>query len=190
MSGIRVVGLQAARAGTRTIDGEAVLTAIDKRPLNGAAVVGPLGLQGDEQADPRFHGGPDKAVYAYPSEHYGFWSRERAEAGVEGDLAHGNVGENLTLAGLLEADVWIGDVLQFAHCRLRVTEPRVPCFKFNAAMGFNQAAKRMAQSGFCGFYLAVEQAGSIQVGETAQLIAGARELSIPERFQRIMFKAR
>ena len=74
------------------------------------------------------------------------------------------MGENLTLAGLLETDVWLGDVLQFPHCRLRVEQPREPCFKFNAAMGFNTAAKAMVQSGFCGFYLSVLSAGSVQRG--------------------------
>ena len=189
MSSIRVLGLQSARVRTVLIDGEAVPTAIHKQAIDGAATVGPLGLGGDEQADPKHHGGPSKAVYAYPSEHYPFWQQARDSAGVAGALAHGAVGENLTLAGLLENGVWIGDVLQFPDCRLRVTEPRIPCFKFNAAMGFNQAVKRMAQSGLCGFYLAVEVPGTLRVGDTATVVPGARELSIPARFQAIMFKS-
>ena len=93
------------------------------------------------------HGGLDKAVYAYPAEHYDFWRDARQQAGVadiDTQLAYGALGENLTLQGLLEADVWVGDVLRFTDCELRVTQPREPCYKFNAAMGFSGAAKAMA----------------------------------------------
>jgi MOSC domain-containing protein YiiM len=137
------------------------------------------------------HGGLEKAVYAYPTEHYGFWRAQRAEAGVAGiddQLPWGAMGENLTLAGLLETDVWVGDVLAFANCTLRVAQPREPCFKFNAAMGFNTAVKAMAQSGFCGYYLSVDQPGTVLVGEGFVLHPGPRRVSIPERFNAKMFK--
>jgi MOSC domain-containing protein YiiM len=116
---------------------------------------------------------------------------QRAQAGLDGiddQLAFGAMGENLTLSGLLEADVWVGDVLEFAHCTLRVDQPREPCFKFNAAMGFNTAVKAMAQSGFCGFYLSVDQPGTLQAGESFVLHQGPRRVSIPERFNAKMFK--
>ena len=125
----------------------------------------PLGLLGDEQADPSVHGGLDKAVYAYPTEHYPFWIEERtkhASLGFSSDLAWGAMGENLSVQGLLESQIWLGDLLQFEHCTLRVTQPREPCFKFNAAMGFNTAVKRMAETGFCGFYLAVDIPGQLR----------------------------
>jgi MOSC domain-containing protein YiiM len=133
----------------------------------------------------------EKAVYAYPSEHYAFWQAERQRAGVGGidaELAPGAMGENLTLRGLLETDVWVGDVLRFANCALRVEQPREPCYKFNAAMGFNTAVKAMAQSGFCGFYLSVDQPGTVEAGESFALIPGPRRIGIPERFNAKMFK--
>ena len=108
--------------------------------------------------------------------------------GIDDALSPGALGENLTLQGLLEADVWVGDVLQFANCALRVTQPREPCFKFNASLGFNPASKQMAQTGYCGFYLAVDQPGTVQAGETATLVPGPRRASIPERFQAKLFK--
>jgi MOSC domain-containing protein YiiM len=77
-------------------------------------------------------------------------------------------------------------VLEFENCTLRVTDPREPCFKFNATMGFNTAAKAMAQSGFCGFYLAVDKAGTIAAGESFLLKAGSRQMSIPSRFATLM----
>jgi MOSC domain-containing protein YiiM len=98
------------------------------------------------------------------------------------------MGENLTLDGLLETDVWVGDVLRFAHCVMRVSQPREPGYKFNAAMGFNTAVKEMALSGFCGFYLSVDEPGTVQAGEPFELLRGPRRVSVPERFQARMFK--
>jgi len=169
--------------------GQGLVSAIRKRARPGAVAVGPLGLAGDEQADPSVHGGLSKAVYAYPQEHYAFWQTVRGQAKVAGELQPGDCGENLTLAGLLESQVWIGDVLRFADCELVVSEPRYPCFKFNAHMGFNQAAKLMTQSAWCGFYLAVKREGTLVAGEGFELIAGPREVGIVELFKAKM-KAR
>ena len=93
------------------------------------------------------------------------------------------MGENLTLTGLLEADAFVGDQLRFANCVLAISEPRKPCFKFDAIMGFKQATKMMAQSGYCGFYLSVIQDGSIRAGESYEIIPGRREVSIAELFR-------
>ncbi len=190
-SSYSVIGVQVAQARKVMISGRIHLSAIHKTRVDGPVLAGPLGLNGDEQADLSVHGGLEKAVYAYPSEHYAFWNNEREKAGVGGldsPIAHGALGENLTLSGLLEANVWVGDVLKFANCVFRVEQPREPCFKFNAAMGFNTAVKAMAQSGWCGFYLSVDTPGTVQAGESFQLMAGPRRVSIPERFQAKMFK--
>ncbi len=186
-----VVGVQTASARKVRIGERLILTAIHKTAASGPLGVQALGLDGDEQADLSVHGGLDKAVYAYPSEHYGFWREQRAQAGVAGlddALPWGSMGENLSLQGLLEVDVWVGDCLRFPHCTLRVTQPREPCYKFNAAMGFNQAVKAMAQSGRCGFYLAVDVPGTISAGESFELVPGSRQVSIRERFAAKVFK--
>ena len=186
-----VLGIQVAQARKVVISGRSILTGIHKTPIVGPVAVAALGLLGDEQADLSVHGGLDKAVYAYPAEHYDFWRDARQQAGVadiDTQLAYGALGENLTLQGLLEADVWVGDVLRFTDCELRVTQPREPCYKFNAAMGFNMASKLMAKSGFCGFYLAVDVPGTIRSGEPFELLAGSRRLGIPESFNAKMFK--
>jgi MOSC domain-containing protein YiiM len=187
----QLVSLQIASARRVMIHGRSVLTAIHKQAVNNAVEVKRLGLTGDEQADLSVHGGLDKAIYAYPSEHYAFWRQAREQAGVSGiddALPFGSMGENLSLSGLLESELWVGDVLQFADCALRVTQPREPCYKFNAAMGFAGAAKAMAQSGLCGFYLAVNQSGQLTPGESFELVTGPRRLSIPEMFKAKMFK--
>ena len=128
--------------------GRATRTAITKTPVEGRAEVRPLGLAGDEQADLSVHGGLSQALYAYPSEHFPFWQTVRAQARVtlwDEALAPGTMGENLTLAGLLENQVWVGDLLRFPQCSLAVSAPRQPCHKFNAAMGFTQAGKLMVR---------------------------------------------
>ena len=181
-----VASVQVAQARKVAIAGRSILTAIHKTAVMGSVEVKPLGLHGDEQADLSVHGGLEKAVYAYPAEHYAFWITVRGQAKL-GPLP-GVVRENLTLNGLLESDVWVGDVLRFPDCVLRVEQPREPCFKFNAAMGFNTAVKIMAQSGFCGFYLSVDTPGTVQAGVSFELLHGPRHVSIPQRFAAKMFK--
>ncbi|TNO75923.1 MOSC domain-containing protein, partial [Campylobacter coli] len=103
-------------------------------------------------------------------------------AGWGEPLPHGMLGENLTIEGLLEADVWIGDVLRFPDCDLAVSEPRHPCFKFQHVMGFKHATKMMVQSGFCGFYLAVRRPGTLAAGDELAALPGPREVNIRELF--------
>lgn len=184
--GFTVQSVNVSRAAELTIDDRPVMTGIVKRGVPGPVAVGTLGLAGDEQADLSVHGGLSKAVYAYPAEHYPFWQTVRAQAGVApwGDvLPPGSMGENLTLNGLLENQVWIGDVLRFADCELAVSEPRFPCFKFNAVMGFNRAAKLMTANAWCGFYLAVRSPGRLAAGERFELVPGPREVGITELFR-------
>lgn len=183
---IIVSSVNVGRARAIEVGGCRILSAIGKRPAAGAVAVHATGLDGDEQADPTVHGGLAKAVYAYPSEHYGFWQTVRAQARVApwGEaLAPGAMGENLALAGLLEAELWIGDRLRLPGCVLAVSEPRLPCFKFNAVMGFAQASTLMVQSGYCGFYLAVVEPGVVTAGDAVELIAGPREVGLRELFR-------
>lgn len=182
----RLLSLNLGRVQPLKIGPASVASAIAKRPVDGPVAVRPLGLAGDEQADLSVHGGLAKAVYAYPHEHYPVWRTLRAQAGVAPwDQAPGPglLGENLTLTGLLEADAYIGDVLRFPDCALAVSEPRLPCHKFGAAIGFAQAVKMMMQSGLCGFYLAVREPGSLAAGQSYLLEPGPRELSIATLFR-------
>jgi len=183
---MKVLSVNAAAAEVRSIQGRKVATAISKRPVPGRIAVQALGLAGDEQADLSVHGGLRKAVYAYPAQHYAFWQTVRAQARVslwDEILPWGSMGENLTIEGLDETRLWIGDELHLPGCRLAVTEPRQPCFKFNAAMGFAQASKLMQQSGYCGAYLVVLQAGEAGAGDEVRQVSGPRELSLLELFR-------
>lgn len=183
---IQLISVNVGLARTLSIDGREELTAIDKRGVDGAVSVRTLGLAGDEQADPTLHGGLNKAVYAYPYEHYAFWQVVRAQAKVaawDQQLAPGAMGENLTLRGLLETDMWIGDFLRLPNCTLAISEPRLPCPKFDAVMGFKQASKLMLQSGYCGCYLTVIEPGTLRAGDAVTLLPGPREVNLAELFR-------
>ncbi len=178
---MQLLSVNIASAKPLLASGRKVLSAIGKRAVSGATAVERMGLLGDEQADLSVHGGLDKALYAYPVEHYGFWRAARREYGAsmfDEDLPHGFMGENLTISGLLETAVFVGDELIFANCRLRVEAPREPCFKFAAVMGFAQSGKLMVQEARCGFYLSVVETGRLLSGESFTLVPGARRLSI------------
>ncbi len=179
---VRTVSIGAAKR-LRVGGGRTVLSGIRKTPVMGAVAVGPLGLAGDEQGDLNVHGGLHKAVYAYPMEHLPFWEAARRAHAVslfDEALPPGFMGENLLIEGVLEHDIWIGDFLRLDHCVLRVTAPREPCGKFTAIMGFPGAGRLMVQGARCGFYLAVEQPGTIQAGQVFTVVAGRRELRIDD----------
>ncbi len=194
MSHRRVLSVNVGSAQPLDVGGgRSVLSGIGKRAVEGDVRFAPLGLAGDEQADPSVHGGLEKAVYAYPVEHYAFWQTVRAQAGLQpwGEaLPGGFMGENLTLGGLLEGDMWVGDVLRFARCDLAVSAPRQPCYKFDAVMGFAQATRLMVRSGYCGCYLAVRVPGLIAAGEAFELVPGPRDVGIGELFRSVMAKHR
>ena len=187
-----VVGLNVAHARAVSINGSKVMTAIGKRAVEGERAVLPLGIEGDEQADLSVHGGLGKAVYAYPSEHYPFWKTVRAQAQValwDEELPFGSLGENLTLQGVVESDLWTGDLLCFPGCQLAVSQPRFPCYKFVAAIGFRQAAKLMIDSAWCGAYLAVRVPGTIAAGQSFTIEPGPRQVGITEVFRARMRRA-
>ncbi len=148
-------------------EGRVVTTGIFKRPVAGRVVVRRLNLEGDGQADLRVHGGPSKAAYVYPSEHYPFWRRELPEM----EFAWGMFGENLTTAGLLENEVNIGDRFRIGSVEMIVTQPRIPCYKLNVRFGRKDIVKRFLRSGRSGFYLAVEREGEIGAGDSITRIA-------------------
>src|SRR5712691_9682319 len=141
--------------------GRRVWTSIWKTPKEGRVPVGKVNLEGDKQSDLSVHGGAEKAVYAYPGEHYAFWRTELPDF----DLAWGSFGENLTTEGVLESAVMIGDQIQIGSAQFLVTQPRMPCFKLAIRFGRDDMVKRFLQSGRTGFYLAVLREGDVAAGD-------------------------
>ena len=125
-----------------------------------------LNLDGDRQADLSVHGGPTKAVYAYPAEHYDFWRKELPEM----ELPFGMFGENFTVEGFSESELNIGDEFRVGSAIVRVTEPRLPCYKLGVRFGRSDILKRFLVSERTGFYLAVEQEGEVGAGDEFQMI--------------------
>ena len=136
-----------------------------------------MGLTADEQVDQSVHGGRDKALYAYPVEHWASWSDQFSQA-----IAPGHFGENLTIEGLTEREVFIGDQWQIGQALLQVTEPRIPCDKFCAVMKNPQAARHMVQTGQCGWYLRVIQVAPIHAGQSIEVRPGPRQETIERAF--------
>ena len=148
-------------------NGKLVRTSIFKAPVKGRVRVGALNLRGDEQSDLSVHGGADKAVYAYPSEHYPIWRKELPGM----DLPWAMFGENFTTEGMLEEAVHIGDRLRVGSAEFVVTQPRMPCYKLAIRFGRPDIIKRFLQSGRTGFYLAVLREGDVTAGDSIELLA-------------------
>lgn len=162
---MRILSVQVGRPRDVAWHGKTVRTSIFKHPAEGAVRVGAENLEGDGQADLTVHGGRDKAVYAYPSEHYAFWRRELGEASLD----PGAFGENLTTEGLVETGVCIGDRLRCGTAELVVTQPRIPCFKLGVRFGRPEIVKLFLRSGRSGFYLAVAREGELRAGDPVEL---------------------
>jgi MOSC domain-containing protein YiiM len=143
-----------------------VRTAIFKSPVEGTVAVRKLDLAGDAQADLTVHGGADKAVYAYPHEHYSYWQSHLAGYA----LTPGNFGENLTLSGLTEENIHIGDQVQIGTALFTVTQPRTPCYKLGVRFNREDMTKRFYESRRFGFYLRVLREGSLQAGDALTVV--------------------
>jgi MOSC domain-containing protein YiiM len=165
-------------------NGGSVTTGIFKRPVSGPIRVQRLNLVGDKQADLSAHGGPYKAVYGYPAEHYVYWRNELAED----ELPWGIFGENLTTEGLHEGAVYIGDRYRIGTAELSVTQPRVPCYKLGIRFGRPEMVKRFLNSRRTGFYFAVAQEGEIDRGDRIELVSrDTNSITVAEIFRLYAF---
>lgn len=146
--------------------GEPVSTGIFKEPVTGAVVLRTINLEGDRQSDLSVHGGTFKAVYGYPSEHYGYWKQELPDM----ELPWGMFGENFTTSGLHEAELGIGDKFRVGSAVVMVTQPRMPCYKLGIRFGRADILRRFIASGRPGFYFAVVQEGKVSAGDEIELV--------------------
>jgi MOSC domain-containing protein YiiM len=154
-----------------------VATAIFKQPVAGRVALRDNNLAGDRQADPRVHGGPVKAVYLYPSEHYPYWTAEL----TRDDLAWGMFGENLTTAGVLEEQVRIGDRFRIGSAVLQVTQPRMPCYKLGIRFGRADMVKKFWNAVRPGIYFSVVEEGELEAGDVIeQVAAGPEPISVAD----------
>jgi MOSC domain-containing protein YiiM len=176
---MKLVSVQVGRPRRVRWHGKAVSTGIYKEPVAGRIMLRRDNLDGDQQADLTVHGGWDKTVYVYPSEHYPIWQAELP--GMR--LPYGMFGENFTTEGLDESSVHIGDQFRIGGAVVQVTQPRMPCYKLGIRFGRPDMPKRFHASGRCGFYLAVLQEGEVGTGDVWERIArNEQEVSVIESY--------
>ena len=173
--GMRIISINAGLPREVAWGGKTVTTSIWKEPVSGPVRVSALNIAGDRQSDLTVHGGADKAVYVYPSEHYAFWRRE--VPGVE--LPWGAFGENFTTAGLSE-EFRIGDRLRIGSAEFAVTQPRMPCYKLAIRFGRADIVKRFLKSGRTGFYLSVVREGVVEAGDSIELDSRGESLTVAD----------
>jgi len=162
---MKIISLNVGRPRLVMRNDEPVSTGIYKEPVDGRVMLRTLNLDGDRQADLTVHGGPQKAVYVYPSEHYAFWKRELPDM----DLPWGMFGENFTTEGMFETEINIGDRFRIGSAEVMVTQPRMPCYKLGIRFGRTDIIKRFLASERTGFYLSVLKEGEVGVDDAFEL---------------------
>jgi len=163
---MKIISINVGRPRLVMRNGEPVSTGIFKEPVAGRVMLRTLNLDGDRQADLTVHGGPEKAVYVYPAEHYAFWKRELPDM----ELPWAMFGENFTSEGLLETETHIGDRFRAGSAEMMVTQPRMPCYKLGIRFGRTDIIKRFLASERTGFYFAVLKEGEVGAGDEIELI--------------------
>jgi len=146
-------------------NGNEIITGFFKNSVPGQVKLRRLGLAGDTQADLKVHGGANKAVYAYPSEHYEYWKGR-----LQSNLSWGYFGENLTTQNMLENSVHVGDQFRIGSVEAVVTQPRFPCYKLGVRVGDMSMVRKFQASGRCGFYMAVIKEGKLAEGDVIELV--------------------
>ncbi len=164
----QLLSLQTGKPSTQTFHGKAWTSAIYKAPVLGRLALSFANVDGDAQANLKFHGGPDKAVCAFPAEHYPFWRAELKQNAET--FGYGAFGENFTITGLPEATVCIGDVYAVGSARVQASQPRQPCVNLARKWDFQALPARMQEVGHTGYYLRVLQAGEVGAGDTLTLL--------------------
>ena len=180
---MKLISLNVARPHLMVYKGVTINSGIFKKPVQGRVRLSSSNLDGDRQADLSVHGGPYKAVYAYPSEHYEFWRKELPDA----ELPWGAFGENFTTEGL-EEDLHVGDRFQIGSAVLMVRQPRMPCYKLAAKFQRDDMIERFLRSGRSGFYLSVEHEGEVGAGDSFELLSGSSDSVTIAEMNRLFFR--
>jgi MOSC domain-containing protein YiiM len=161
---MKLISVNAGLPREVTVGDKVVRTSIWKNPVQGRVHVSTLNLDGDQQSDLSVHGGVDKAVYLYPSEHYSYWRAQLPDF----DLPWGAFGENFTADGILEDEIKVGDRIRVGSAEFIVTQPRMPCYKLGIRFNRRDMVKRFLESKHTGFYLAVLREGEVEKGDAIE----------------------
>ncbi len=162
------------------------MSAINKVPVSETLQVSKLGLFGDEQADPRHHGGPEKAIHHYAADHYATWADEFPEIDAN-RLSAGGFGENISTTGLSEAEVCVGDIYQLGTSLVQVSQGRQPCWKLNVRFDVPKMAATVQSTGRTGWYYRVLEEGRVQAGDNVSLVERINPEWSLERIQHVLY---
>ncbi|MDA7025199.1 MOSC domain-containing protein [Bacillus sp. CLL-7-23] len=171
---MKIISINIGKPITIDVNGKEIQTGIYKMQIKKPIYLGKLNFQGDGQADLVHHGGVDKAVCVYPFEHYQYWENE-----LNRKLEYGAFGENLTVTGMLETNIHIGDIFQIGEAIVQVTQPRQPCFKLAKRYDLKDFPIRMQNNGYTGFYFRVLEEGWVTPGSNInRLETNAKQVTI------------
>ncbi|MGX4677332.1 MOSC domain-containing protein [SAR92 clade bacterium H246] len=180
---MKIKSINTSKVTTLDYEGKTITTGIFKKPISKPVIIRKLNIDGDEQADLKHHGGADKAVYAFSADCYDYWCKTLGKE----TLPPGSFGENLTLSGLDESQVHIGDQFIIGECILEVSQPRVPCFKLGIAMGNKKMPKLFIESNRTGIYFRVVKEGLIAKGDAVEHIPAQENLITVQSLFRAVF---
>nr|WP_319510268.1 MOSC domain-containing protein [uncultured Draconibacterium sp.] len=176
---MKIISTNIAKPKTITWKGKEVPTGLYKFSVDGGISLGNQDVLHDHVMDRRYHGGIDKACYLYSSDHYEFWKQLYPDL----EMPWGMFGENLSVEGLQEKEVNIGDTYKIGDVLVQVTQPRQPCFKLQFRFDDNNIVRRFIDSGFSGVYVRVLKKGRVKPGDTMQLVDKKQSLSIHEVYR-------
>jgi MOSC domain-containing protein YiiM len=162
---VEIIALNVGKPHRLIVDGKELITGINKFPVSSPLHLSTVQLEGDGQADLKNHGGVDKALCVYCAEHYPYWEKQ-----LDRKLAYGAFGENITVSGLLESEVGIGDMFALGEAVVQVTQPRQPCFKLAKKHGVIDLPLQVQDTGFTGYYFRVLKEGMLPVEPQLKLI--------------------
>jgi MOSC domain-containing protein YiiM len=178
---MKIISTNIGEPKTINWNGKEVTTGIFKYPVNQPIFLGSEDVENDHVIDRRYHGGVDKACYLYSADHYKYWQTLDPDL----ELPWGIFGENLTVEGLHEADVNIGDVFRIGEAVVQATQPRQPCFKLEFRFNDNQIVRKFIDSGFAGVYVRVIEKGLVKIGDSVELIERKKSLTIHKIYELI-----
>jgi MOSC domain-containing protein YiiM len=178
---MKIISTNIGESKTINWNGKEVTTGIYKYPVTQPIYLGSEDVENDHVIDRRYHGGIDKACYLYSADHYGYWQKLYPDL----ELPWGIFGENLTVEGLQETDVHIGDVFRIGEAVVQATQPRQPCFKLEFRFNDKQIVRKFIDSGFAGVYVRVIEKGQVKIGDSMELIKRKESLTIHKVFELI-----
>ncbi|KAA5824555.1 MOSC domain-containing protein [Algibacter amylolyticus] len=180
---MKIIATNIAKPTTIIWNGKEVVTGIYKTPTNQPIFLGTTDVKGDEVTDRKHHGGEFKACYLFSEDHYEYWKNLYPNL----DWSYGMLGENLTVSGLNEKEIHIGDIYKLGGALIQITQPREPCFKLGVKFGNQNILKQFINHGFPGTYIRVLEAGSVKAGDTFELIDKAKNSLTTHQFFNLLY---